>query len=151
MPHVRTSIRDAAEAALAALVTPQTVAVERRFPFDIASLPAVNITLMGSEAQPDQTAMGNIYDVETDEALTIEIHAGGMDAKTVCEQIDQIELEIESALAVDVTLGGIVENLVPNGSAFEGSVDQELFLGSRAVSYIAIWRHKFGAADQPEG
>lgn len=138
-------------AALGSLVTPQTVEAERRHRLSPDLLPAVLVYLTGSEYQEDLSIMGRPYEVESSQTLSVELHAAGGDGKTVSETIDQLELEVEQALGADTTLGGLLENLIPSASEVESSVEQENVIAVRAVTYIAMWRHAFGAPDTPEG
>lgn len=138
-------------AALGALATPVTVEAERRHRLSPDLLPAVLVYLTGAEDQSDMMVTGSPYVVESLQTVSIEIHAAGGDGKTVADTIDQVELEVEAALAADTTLGGILENLTPTGSEIESSVEQEHVIAVRAVQYSAIWRHAFGTPDTPEG
>lgn len=151
MPHVRTQIRDAIETALSSLVVTQTVFIERKLRVSASDFPAVAVEMSGDETEADMTVMGSPFVVETSQAVMIEFHANGPDGKAVSETIDAMQLEVEAALAADLTLGGILENLVPVGSQVEYSTDQDTVVGVRAAIYNAIWRSAFGSPDTPEG
>lgn len=150
MAHVRTQIRDAIEVALASLATPQAVYIERKHRLSHDLLPAVVVSLMDDEAQSDQTTMGDPYEVETDQSFLVELHASAPTGREAAETIDQMDLEVEAALSLDLSLGGLLQNITPAGSQYADSVDQDRVTAVRAVAYLATWRHMFGAADSPE-
>lgn len=154
MAHVRTQLRDAVMTALAGLVTPLAVYSERRHNLSPELLPAVIVYLTQAEESDDLQTMqaGSVmFHVETEQTLLVELHASDADGQSVCETIDQMELEVEQALAADVSLGGLAEIVAPAGSSIETSVDQDRVIAVRAVSYTIPWRRVFGDADTAEG
>ena len=155
MPHARATMRDAIQAAMAGNVTLATVYMERRNRLDPSMLPAVVISLTDSEPQTDEFTMRSpLYECDNQQAINIEIQAAGEpgdDGLLVAEAIDAIEVEVETAMAEDLTLGGAAEMVYPGGSVYETNVDQDRVLGVRVIQYLAPWRHTFGSPDQPEG
>jgi hypothetical protein len=139
-------------AALSGLTTPVLVQAERRHRLDATEVPAVLVSTTEDATQPGERSMGTgPYDMETDQNISIELHAQGTDGETVAETLDQLDLEVEQALAADISLGGILEILTQSESAVEFNADQDVVLGVRVVTYVATWRHTFGDADTPEG
>jgi len=151
MPHIRTQLRDGLETQLTGLATPNVVLFEFRHRVDVADMPAVLVSLTNTEPQIGEFTMGSPYEVENQQTVLIEMHATAPTGRACMETLDQLELEIEAALASDLTVGNLLENLWPGTSELEVNVDQDIVAGVRSVSYLAIWRAQFGAADIPEG
>lgn len=149
--HNRTAIRNAVVALLTTGVTSAAVASERRNRIDSTIRPLCIVALGDDAYSADEMAMGQpAYDVEHAQTVTIEIHVDAATGAECAEEIDQIELEVEAALASDLELGGLVENIVPAGSEMETSTDQDRVIAVRSVAYVAPWRCTFGAPDTPE-
>jgi hypothetical protein len=139
---------------MAANVTLATVYMERRNRLDPSLLPAVVVSLTDSEPQTDDFTMRTPFVSDDQQAINVEIQVAGMpgdDGLGVAEAIDAIEVQVETAIAEDPSLGGAVEIVYPGGSVYETSVDQDRVLGVRVIQYLAPWRHTFGSPDQPEG
>ena len=109
------------------------------------------IVSLGEDTQDTGLAtMGDpIYDVEHAQALDCEIHVEAADGDSCAKAIDQIELEIEAALASDLTLGGICEIIYPAGSELEMLTEQDRVIAVGSVAYVVPWRCPFGAPDPP--
>lgn len=150
MAHNRTQIRDA----LVALLTPAlsaTVYAERRHRIDSTMRPLVIVTLAEDVFDAGRQSMGDpSFDVEHAQQVEIKIHTEGFDGEVAAVAIDQIELEIEGALASDLSLGGLVENIEPVGSGLEMNTEQDRVIAVRTVNYAAPWRSEFGKPDTPE-
>lgn len=151
MPHIRTQLRDNLETQLSGLVTPQSVLFEFRQRLDVKDMPAVLVSLTSTEAQPGSFTMGNNYEVEQIQTVVVELHATAATGPEVAQILDQLDFEVEQALGTDLSVGGVLENIWPGSSDLEVNVDQDIVAGVRTISYQAIWRAKFGAADTPEG
>lgn len=151
MAHIRTQLRDGLEAQLTGLATPNVILYEFRHRVDVSDMPAVLVSLTNTEPQPGEFTMGNPYEIENQQTVLIEMHATASTGRECMETLDQLELEVEAALASDLTVGGILENIWPGTSELEVNVDQDIVAAVRSNSYIAIWRAQFGAADTPEG
>lgn len=151
MAHNRTQIRTAVVALLTAGVTSATVYSERRNRIDSTMRPLAIVSLGASDPEAAQRAMGQpAYMVEHSQQITVEIHTEAADGQIAAEAVDQIELEIEGALASDLTLGGLVEIIEPASSELEMLTDQDRVIAVRSVSYTAPWRAAFGTPDTPE-
>jgi len=152
--HNRQAIRDALAIALAGVSA--TLYVEPRRRVDVESLPAVMVSLGDDEADEDESAMaaaGSTWTVEHRQNVNIEIMGSGVGdtaGRTVADAIDDLEVEIEAAVAADTTLGGICEIIAPAGSTYETNADGETVIAVRTVAYLAIWRAVFGSPDTPE-
>lgn len=151
--HARAQVRAALAAVLGGLATPAAVYMERRNRLDPGLLPAVVVALTDCEAQPGDRTMdaGDGFVVEWAQTVVVEIHATGRDGDVVAPVLDQVELEVETALGADPSLGGLLELLEPTSSALDMTTDQDRTLGVRSITYTATWRAPFGAPDQPEG
>ena len=149
MPHARTTIRNALTAAFSSLTF--TVHTERRRRVDTTLRPLAVMALNAVENESSERAMGSPYEVEHRQTVLIELHADGATGLEVSETIDAMELEIEQALAADVSLGGVAENIEPAGSEVESNDEQDRVLMVRSCTYEVTWRAAFGAPDSPEG
>ena len=150
MPHARTTMRDAIQSAMAS-VTLATVYMERRMRLEPGLLPAVVVSLTDSETETEGFSMGG-YKVENSQSINVEIQVAGAvgdDGLGVAELIDDIETEVEAAIAADLTLSGAADIVYPTGSVYETNVDQDRVLGVRVIQYVAPWRHQFGTPDDP--
>ncbi len=151
MAHNRTQIRDALVGLLTATVTSATVYSERRNRIDSTMRPLVIVSLGTDDSDASRRAMGQpVYQVEHAQVLTVEIHTDAADGQVAAEAIDQIQLEIEGALASDLTLGGLVEIIEPVGSELEMLTDQDRVIAVRSCNYLLPWRAPFGTPDIPE-
>lgn len=151
MAHIRTQVRDAVETALTGLATPLALHMEARRRLGTEDMPALVVGLTDSEPSDDLRSMGSPYTVETSQTLLVEMFADDASARVAAQTVDQMELEVEAALAADVTLGGILENIEPLGSTVEVNSDQTRVIYLRAVTYRLTWRAGFGTPDVPEG
>ena len=153
MAHNRTAIRNAIVALLEAIPTPTALAVyaERRRRLDATLMPCIIISLGTDALDPTDRALGAPYTIEHEQAVTLELHAAGSDGDVVADQIDAMELEVETALASDLNLGGLCELVQPLSSELEMESAQDTVIGVRSLSYITPWRATFGSPDIPEG
>ena len=152
MAHTRTQIRSALGALVKTAIDPITFLVERRYRIDPTLRPLVIMSLGEDAIQTGESAMGDpTYDVEHAQVATFELHAEGDSGEICADQIDQLELEVEAAIASDLTLGGIAEMIYPIGSELEMETTQDRVIAVRSVNYSVVWRSKFGAPDTPEG
>lgn len=149
MAHNRTNIRNAVVALLATVNA--NVLPERRQRIDSTMRPLVIVSCGTDDIDPGLSAMGTpTYEVEHAQQVTCEVHVEAADGVTAAEAIDQLELEIESALATDITLGGLIEILAPVNSELEMETSQDRVIATRSINYTAAWRSAFGSPDVPE-
>ncbi|KZK82411.1 hypothetical protein PsAD46_03539 [Pseudovibrio sp. Ad46] len=107
MAHIRTQVRDAVEAALKGLPsTEDRCFVTRTFPLDHKRLPALLVYVLDEQSQPAE--MGADRDIERQMSVTVEATADG---KGFDDELDQIAVEVETALAGSGFLGGLVKEL----------------------------------------
>lgn len=151
MPHIRTQLRNAVEAAFSSLSHPSTVSTERQHRLDAGMLPAVVFYITSAEPQDESRSMTGAYTVEMAHTLAVEMHADGVDGKTVAESLDQMDLEVEAVIAQDTGIMSVAEIVEVGGSEIEWNTEQDRVLGMRSTSYILTTRHQFGAPDTPEG
>jgi hypothetical protein len=103
--HKRKQIRDALVTAVTGLATTGTnVTAGVTYPTDEGALPTVDV--MTPEEEYGPSPMG----ASRDAILTATITATAR-GTTYLDTLDQIALEVETAVAADKTLGGIVSNL----------------------------------------
>lgn len=152
MAHTRTTIRTALEALLTPALAPTVLYVERHRPIGTEERPCVVLSLPGDVIDTDMMTMDEpAYRVEHEQSVVVELHVDGSDGDVVAPAIDALELTVEAALASDLTLGGVLENLTPVSSELESNADQDRVLGVRTILYNATWRSSFGSPDVPEG
>lgn len=121
MPSMRTRLRTAAQAALAGLATTGArVYVSRLDPVPDAQLPALKIET-NAEASETLDAAESLCLREMD-LLVIGLAKAttGLD-----DVLDQIGLEVEAALAIDPTLGGLAQTVEYRGARIGFTPDLE--------------------------
>lgn len=132
MPHVRTSIRDAIVTALTGLATTGTKVYRTRiYPLGEGKLPGLAI-YTNSEAN-EYLTMGSARVIEKKVVVSVEIYVKA--ATNYDSTLDQIALEVETALAADVTLSGLATDLMIQSysSEFNGDGDQPICAGRMEV------------------
>ena len=88
--------------------------------------------------------------LEREQTVTLELHAAGSDGEQIAGTVDQMDLEVEAALAVDQTLGGIALFIQRGESSIEWTDDQDTLYAARTTPYVVHWRADFGTPDLPE-
>ena len=120
MAHVRTSIRNNIETTLTGLTTTgSNVYVTRLFPLAAGKLPGLciytrNEAIRNSTVQPPRTQVRNLD-------VIVEAYVRG--TGSIDDTIDTISVEVEEALATDVTRGGYAKDT--NVTSFEVEYDGE--------------------------
>lgn len=149
MAHNRTNLRNAIETAFSSITF--AVLIEQARRIDSSMRPCALLTLADDAAESDQRTMADpVFVTERAQSCVIELHAEGATGRDVVEAIDSMELEIEGALAADLTLDDLCELIEPEGSTLEMSAEQDTVIGSRSVVYNITWRAPFGSPDAPE-
>lgn len=137
MAHIRTQVRDGVEAALKDLPSTQNrVFVTRTYPLDHRRLPALLVYVLDERSEPVE--MGPGRDMERQMSVTIEAIADG---KGYDDELDQIALEIEAALAQSNYLGGLVKELYLQSTNLDlatGRERGEKRKGILTLSYMAL-------------
>lgn len=113
MAHQRKTIRDAIVTAVTGLTTTSTsVFTDRIYPVDITEFPALTVMTGDETVDEDawilETATGGVLESERQLEIEIRAHAAGA---TYQDTLDQISLEVETAVNADLTLGGEVQRL----------------------------------------
>ena len=150
MAHGREQIRNAVAVALGA-VTSGTVYMERANRLEPSDLPGILVYMGDDTQQAGERAMGSMYDVEVDQTILVELHAAGATGVDVALAIDAMDEDVEQLLAGDSALNGLLDILVRESSTMTMSTEQDRVIALRAVTYVATWRHVFGAPETPEG
>ena len=141
--HRRAVIRAAIQSAVTGLATTgANVSIGRVYPETIPTLPALNIITGNEEIDaeeqilisPDSGKWPQDRRVEYD----IEMRAAGA---SLDDTLDQIALEVETALNADAKLGGECDKIEYVGSeASELSGEVEEPIGLRTLSYLVHYR-----------
>lgn len=116
MAHVRKQIRDQVKTTLTGLITTgSNVFTARFFPLEQSSLPGLVIH-SDSEELTEQVTLGKPRQQQRQLDLVVVAYAGG---STCDDTLDQIAVEVEEAMAADVTLNGLAKDCVLVGTEFE--------------------------------
>lgn len=126
MAHVRKQIRDAFVTAVTGLATTGDNVLRGRFQ-PLVDLPGLRITT-GDESIDDAV----ISDPILDRSLDIVVEVGVKSAADADDTIDQVVLELEEAIAADVTLGGKASTVRVSSITREddGSAEQDAVLAT---------------------
>lgn len=108
MAHHRQAIRDAVTTAVTGLTTTGTrVFKSRKYPLQEAELPGLLVYALTEEATP--ITLG--YPRYLDRVLTVRVVGVAKANASLDTTLDNIAAEVETALAADYTLGGLVIEL----------------------------------------
>ena len=137
MSHVRKQIRDAAATALTGLATTgSNVFKGRYFSIQTPKLPALLVYTTSEDAELG--VMGSSRGSDRVLALVVEAYAI---SKTVVEDtLDQIAVEVEEALASDITLGGLTRDLRYTGFELDANADPEQTVATIRLSFALKYR-----------
>jgi len=142
MAHVRAKIRNALKSALTGLsITGSNVFKSKAYPRHADQLPALLIYSGAEESEPVDfdDATDRDYDVVVEAALFAS-------AEQVDDLLDDIAVEVENAILVDQTLGGLAKSTTLTGSEPDTSLDGEMPFGSLAMTFTV----NYVAASDPE-
>lgn len=137
MAHHRKIIRDAVVTALTGLAsTGSNVFATRRYPVAAAQLPALCVYTLSEDSEVD--SMGTNRSLLR--TLDMIIEAVTQVNDTLDNTLDQLCLEVETALGLDPTLGGRVHdcNLASTRIAIRGDAEAET--GSAVMNFSVIYR-----------
>lgn len=133
MAHVRKQIRDAVKTALTGLTTTgSNVFQSRVFPFESGKLPALLIYTKSETTEFDTITLPR----GTMRILEINVEAYCQGTANYDNTLDTIAVEVEEAIAADVTLGGLTKDLQTVGfeADFSGDGEQTVAIGRFTIS-----------------
>lgn len=130
MTHVRTQIRRAAVNALEGIDA--TVYASRVLPLEEAELPAL---LVYTNAEQIETEGVGSLDRMLD--LVVDAKAQSTDIDT---DLDNLVADVESAIAADPTLGGLVIDCLPASVEISISAEGAQLTGVARISFVARYR-----------
>ena len=140
-PHVRQLVREALAEVITGLpLTLDRVFQSRSIPFQTVELPAMAIYSERETVKPDTLARGLMRTLE----LRIDCYADGAEVGTeqadneLHNLIDNLSADIELAVSLDTTLGGIVEDCYLASSDIEFS-DMDRLVAVISMRYTAIY------------
>jgi hypothetical protein len=145
MSHVRTQIRNAVVGLLDSLATTGDRAYSARLsPIAQDQLPALNIFV-----DDESIELQTIHDpAMLSRSVTIRIDCLSALADGLDDDLDQIALEVEDAIAADVTLGGLLNGaMIPGGIEVDRSGDGAVPIGRLTLVYQAQYEVLNNAAD----
>lgn len=141
MPHHRKALRDAVVTALTGLAsTGARVYPTRTYPVDAAALPALCVyTLSEASEVHNMGAARSLLRV-----LDLAVEAVAQVNDTLDDTLDQICLEVETAIGADPTLGGKCYDcsLAATKIAVRGEAEKET--GSAVLSFALRYRTRAG-------
>jgi len=133
MAHVRKQIRDAIKTALTGLATTGANCYQSRvFPFESTKLPALLIYTKSETTDFDTISLPR----DVMRVLEINVEAYVQGTSNYDNTLDQIAVEVEEAIAADVTLGGLTKDLqtVAFEADFSGDGEQTVAIGRFTIS-----------------
>lgn len=133
MAHVRKQIRDAIKTALTGLATTGANCYQSRvFPFESTKLPALLIYTKSETTDFDTISLPR----DIMRVLEINVEAYVQGTANYDNTLDQIAVEVEEAIAADVTLGGLTKDLqtVAFEADFSGDGEQTVAIGRFTIS-----------------
>lgn len=133
MAHVRKQIRDAIKTALTGLSTTGANCYQSRvFPFESTKLPALLIYTKSETTDFDTISLPR----DVMRVLEINVEAYVQGTANYDNTLDQIAVEVEEAIAADVTLGGLTKDLqtVAFEADFSGDGEQTVAIGRFTIS-----------------
>ena len=133
MAHVRKQIRDAIKTALTGLATTGANCYQSRvFPFESTKLPALLIYTKSETTDFDTISLPR----DVMRVLEINVEAYVQGTANYDNTLDQIAVEVEEAIAADVTLGGLTKDLqtVAFEADFTGDGEQTVAIGRFTIS-----------------
>ena len=137
MSHVRKQLRDAYATALTGLTTTgSNVFKGRYYSLQSAKLPALCV-YTGSEAA-EINVMGSSRG--SDRLVSVTIEGYVKSSNVVEDTLDQIAVEVEEAIAADVTLGGIAKDTTYAGFELDANADPEQTVAVMRINFVTRYR-----------
>jgi hypothetical protein len=144
MPHQRELVRKAVAAALAnKTVAKRRVTTTRTIPYRKSDCPAISVyTLTETVSEAENTAPR-----ELTRALDVEIVGWVAEGPQMDDALDDLALQIETAIHADPTLAGTASDMVMEGTEAGVSKDGDSLLGLITLKYTATYRTLAPEAD----
>ena len=141
MSHARQQIRDAVVTAVTFLTTTATRVYRARvYPMTAADLPGLCVYTQSESSSP--STIGGLKTVSAYlRTVTINIEAYAKASSNLDNELDNIAVEVETAVATNATLNGLVEDVTLSSTEIDimGS-DTERPVGVLRLSYDIIYR-----------
>lgn len=135
MAHIRKQVRDQVATTLTGLsTTGSNVFPTRFYSLEQSKLPGL-IVYTNNEELVEQLTIGKPRQQQRQLDIVIEGYAGG---STCDDTLDTIAVEVEEAIAADVTLGGLVKDCVLAGTEFEYEAEEKPH-GLIRMTYQALY------------
>jgi hypothetical protein len=141
MSHVREQIRDAVVSAVTYLdLTARRVFRTRVYPMDRESLPGLCVYTSSESIEPN--TIGGLKSVSAYlRTLSVNIEAYAKASVDLDNTLDDIAVEVETAMAEDSTLNGLVEDVILTSTEIDiMGGDSEQPVGVLRLSYDIIYR-----------
>jgi hypothetical protein len=139
MAHIRKQIRDAFALAVTGLTTTgSNVFIGRVEPIEMAKTPALVIFTPDDERE---AGAGGPVPRTYHRIITIEVIGETYQADPI-DLLDTIAVEVETAAAADITLGGICQDLTLRGSEITLTGESAQPSGVIIMQFLARYHHK---------
>jgi len=136
MAHIRTQLRDRVAANLASLSsTGSRVFKSRIYPMDAASLPGICIYTRDESVEASTISAPRLQMRE----LQVVIEGYAISTTVLDNTLDQIALEIEEAMAGDITLNGIAKVINLQSVDADFSDEGERPAGMIRLTYVVLY------------
>ncbi len=136
MAHARKQIRDAISTVLTGLTTTgSNVFLSRLHVVDQGPFPCLLLYALKDDAL--RVSLGS--NREQERKLELQVHAVVSATSTLDDGLDQICLEVEKALAVDPTLGGLTADLVLNNTLAGLNITATNPVGEAVMDFTATY------------
>lgn len=147
MAHLRTQIRNA----LVALLTDLPTTADRVFPGQIYPLGPEQLPALLVHVDDEEIEALTIHGpAQLSRTVTIRVECVTQLSEGLEDEMDEMALEVEHAVASDASLGGLLNSvLVPNGIETERSGDGDAPMGRLTVRYLAEYLVSNDAVDTP--
>jgi len=128
MPHRRQSIREAVVTLVTGLPSGASVTTGRVHPAAIDSLPTIDVST------PEETVESVVADRSNRQlTLATTFRSAGV---AYYNELDEIALEVESAVSADRYLGGLVDDIAVESTSTEETGDMETPAGAMVLLWI---------------
>lgn len=138
--HARRQIREAVQAALTGLdTTADRVFTGRPWPLQEGELPGIVIVIPSESVIDDGSAFGDGAEAIVGRQASL-IVLGYDQGEDIEDRLDQIALEVETAMAADPTFGGLVKDSELAGSSLAVDGDGRKRAGEIRLTYTVWYR-----------